>query len=433
MNEVFFKEYSYIGDYMKFRLFCSLIIIFILCGCNDKQKEVEIKTIIEENSHYKVTINYPITNYKYIDNVISDYIDSSYNNFLIKHSSEKSLDTLEELNIDYTFFQNDNFISITLYKTENVLEEIKTYNYKLKDKCFINIENIVSSKVIYEKANTLLFKRFGNILDISLIQKNLKTSLFSIDHENLYLYYLPNTISNKYSDFIIIDIPLKELNFNTSEVIKTSFEFKNKTNLEKVNSIINTNSKVVALTFDDGPSSYTDKIIDILKENDAVATFFILGNKVETYQDTLKKSIEFGNELGNHTYNHKWLTKLNDDEIKKQIEDTQNIVIDTLGYTPKIFRPSYGSINKRVRNDVDLDVILWNIDTMDWKFKSVDKIVNRATRNVEDGSIILMHDTYKRTKDALPKIISILKEKEFTFVTISELKEINTLRDLNGH
>ncbi len=431
MNEVFFNEYIYIGDCMKFRIISCIVFIILLCGCNHHKKDIEIKTIIEENSHYKISINYPITNYGELDIKIANYITSSYDTFFSKQSQNKALDSLEELNIDYTFYQNTKFISITLFKVENELEELETYNYDIKNKKFINIENIASSKLIYEKANTSLFERFGNILDISLIQKNLKTTLFSIDHENLYLYYLPYTISIKYSDFIIIDIPLDDLEFYTEDVVKTSFEIENTVDLEKVNSIIDTNSKVIALTFDDGPSSYTNDIIDILKEKDAVATFFILGNKVETYMDTLKKSIEFGNELGNHTYNHKWLTKLNDDEVKKQIEDTQNIIIDNLGYTPKIFRPSYGSINKRVRNDVNLDIILWNIDTMDWKYKSIDKIASRATRNVDDGSIILMHDTYKRTKDALPKIIDILKEKGFTFVTISELKQINTLRELD--
>jgi peptidoglycan/xylan/chitin deacetylase (PgdA/CDA1 family) len=416
---------------MKVKIVIILVSIFLLCGCHKKNYDVQIKTIIEENPHYKIGINYPFLNNKDIDSTISNYISSSYDNFLNKQSNKKSLDTLEELNIDYTFFQNEEIISITLFKVDNLEKEIKTYNYNVKEESFISIEDLTSSTLLYDKASTYLFKRFGNILDISLVQQNLKTTLFSLDHEYLYLYYLPYSISSNYSDFIILDIPLNELNISFDKVQTTSLEIENTIDSEKVNSIIDTNSKVVAITFDDGPSSYTDDIITILKENDAVATFFILGNKVKTYEEVLKKSIEFGNELGNHTYNHKWLTKLTDEEIKKQIEDTQNIIKDTLGYTPRLFRPSYGSINKRVRKDINLDVILWNIDTMDWKYKSVDTIVNRAVRNVNDGSIILMHETYQRTKDALPKILSILKEKGFIFVTISELKEINTLRKLN--
>ncbi len=323
-------------------------------------------------------------------------------------------------------------ISITLFKTKNEEEEIQTYTYSLKKNAFLSPEDFVSLSTLYSMANTLLFERFGNVLDLSLLKENLHTNLFSIDHEYFYLYYPPSTLSKKYKDTIIIDIPLKKLNMQVEKTINVNQEIMEaEIDLEKVNSIIEMNKKVIALTFDDGPSSHTEDIISILKENEAVATFFILGNKVKTYENVLRKSLEYGNELGNHTFNHKWLTKLKDEEIKKQIEDTQNIIYETLGYTPVLFRPSYGSINKRVREDISLDVVLWNIDTMDWKYKSVSKIRDRATLNAEDGSIILMHETYERTKKALPEIIQILKEKGFVFVTISELKQIETLRKYN--
>lgn len=413
---------------------CFLFILMILSvGCSNKQKEIQVKTIIEEKNHYKIGINYPITSYSTLNEKIKQYIDSSYNSFLQDKEKYTALDTLEELNIDYTLFENNTLISITMFKVENQNKEMKTYNYDYKNNKFISLEYFGDSKQIYSKANTILFKRYGNVIDIEKMKKNLNTSIFSFDQDNLYLYYQVGTLSSIYNDLIIIDIPLKELNIEFEVIKKTSIEVDyNNIDLDKVNKIIDTNSKVIALTFDDGPSSYTKDIITTLKENDAVATFFILGNKVELYQDVLKSSLEFGNELGNHTFNHKWLTKLSDEEIKKQIEDTQNIIKGTLGITPTLFRPSYGSINKRVRSDIDLDIVLWNIDTMDWKYKSVDKIVDRAVRNASDGSIILMHETYARTKDALPKIISILKDKGFSFVTISELKEIEYLRKQNG-
>lgn len=412
--------------------FMSLFFFFLFIGCTPKLKETKIETIIEENSHYKIGMNYPITQYKKIDRAISSYINTCYQDFLKEQSENISLDTVEELNIDYTLYENEDLISITLFKTKNEEEEIQTYTYSLKKNAFLSPEDFVSLSTLYSMANTLLFERFGNVLDLSLLKENLHTNLFSIDHEYFYLYYPPSTLSKKYKDTIIIDIPLEKLNIQVEKTINVNQEIMEaEIDLEKVNSIIEMNKKVIALTFDDGPSSHTEDIISILKENEAVATFFILGNKVKTYENVLRKSLEYGNELGNHTFNHKWLTKLKDEEIKKQIEDTQNIIYETLGYTPVLFRPSYGSINKRVREDISLDVVLWNIDTMDWKYKSVSKIRDRATLNAEDGSIILMHETYERTKKALPEIIQILKEKGFVFVTISELKQIETLRKYN--
>lgn len=412
--------------------FIFILFFLLFIGCTPKLKETKIETIIEENSHYKIGINYPVTQYKKIDHAISNYVHTCYQDFLKEQSSTVSLDTLEELNIDYTLYQNEELISITLFKTKNEEEELQTYTYSLKKNILLSPEDLVSVQELYSMANTLLFERFGNVLDLSLLKENLHTNLFSIYHEYLYLYYPPSTLSKKYKDTIIIDIPLEKLNIQVEKTINVNQEIiEAEIDLEKVNSIIEMNKKVIALTFDDGPSSHTEEIISILKENEAVATFFILGNKVKTYENVLRKSLAYGNELGNHTFNHKWLTKLSDEEIKKQIQDTQDIIYETLGYTPVLFRPSYGSINKRVRKDISLDVVLWNIDTMDWKYKSVSKIRDRATMNADDGSIILMHETYERTKKALPEIIQILKEKGFVFVTISELKQIETLRKYN--
>ena len=391
---------------MKYRILVISFIICFFCGCTNK-RDFYIETFIKNDNHLKVSIIYPKTGYYKLDKKISDYV----NNYT-KSDNKIFLDTLDEVNIDYTYFKNSNIISIVLFKNENDNQEITTYNYDFKKNSFVNISDFIKNyDIIYE-----YLKKDYNIdkTDTS----NLKVNNFSIDHNFLYIYYSKDTFNT--DDNLIIKIPLD----NKTSDVKVS---------KKINTPIkrniDTSSKVVALTFDDGPSRYTNDIIDILEKNDAVATFFILGNKVKLYEDTLKKSISNGNEIGNHTFNHKWLTKLTDDEIKEQISNTQSIIEEVTGYTPLLFRPSYGSLNKRVRKDINLDIVLWNVDTMDWKYKSTNKIVARATNNVKDMDIILLHDTYKSTKDSLEKIITTLKDKGFTFVTVSELKEIKKLRN----
>lgn len=391
---------------MKYRILVISFIICFFCGCTNK-KDFYIETFIKNDNHLKVSIIYPKTGYYKLDKKISDYV----NNYT-KSDNKIFLDTLDEVNIDYTYFKNNNIISIVLFKNENDNQEITTYNYDFKKNSFVNISDFIKNyDIIYE-----YLKKDYNIdkTDTS----NLRINNFSIDHNFLYIYYSKDTFNTE--DNLIIKIPLD----NKINDVKVS---------KKINTPIkrniDTSSKVVALTFDDGPSRYTNDIIDILEKNDAVATFFILGNKVKLYEDTLKKSISNGNEIGNHTFNHKWLTKLTDDEIKEQISNTQSIIEEVTGYTPLLFRPSYGSLNRRVRKDINLDIVLWNVDTMDWKYKSTNKIVARATNNVKDMDIILLHDTYKSTKDSLEKIITTLKDKDFTFVTVSELKEIKKLRN----
>ena len=194
------------------------------------------------------------------------------------------------------------------------------------------------------------------------------------------------------------------------------------------NQTLDIHKKYVAITFDDGPSIYTKNILETLKKNNVNATFFVLGNKVETYQDLLKRSLNDGNVIGNHSYNHKWLIKLNKEEIKEQVNKTNEEIQKYTGYIPTLLRPTYGSVNQTLKNIPNMDIVLWTVDTMDWKYKNVSKIVSRATSRLKDGDIILMHDIYKRTANALEKIIIEIKKQGFEIVTVLELKEIQKLR-----
>lgn len=200
-------------------------------------------------------------------------------------------------------------------------------------------------------------------------------------------------------------------------------------NTGDITKIIDPNLPVVALTFDDGPSKYTTDILEFLKENDACATFFVVGNKAKTFSNTLNTMIKNGNEIGNHSYSHKWLSRLSTENIKSEINLTQNTIESITNYTPKLLRPTYGSINKKLRNSTNLKIILWNVDTKDWKLKSSEEIAKRALNSIEDGDIVLMHDMYERTYNALKIIIPALKEKGYQFVTVSELEEIKKLKE----
>lgn len=371
-----------------------IFIIFFISGCNNKINQVE--TIIEQNLNSNVCINYPITNISKLDELIEKSVSNVHDKF--KNNTSSTLNNKSELNIDYSYYEVNNYIMITL--TSYINDTINTKNF-IQTFLYDNNEN--------------------KLLNINDVINNPNTEYFSFDE---YYFYLYNNINNQIETkkYKINDLNLK-INISKDNTIKTNNVTTTKSK------VLDPNDKFIALTFDDGPSIYTDKIITLLREYDVNATFFILGNKVEIYKDILKKSIEYGNELGNHSYNHKWLIKLDDENIKDQINKTQEIINSTLGYTPTLFRPTYGSLNENVKNDTNLKIVLWNVDTLDWKYKNVNTIVSRATKNLKDGNIILMHETYKRSYEALKKIIPIIKEKGFKFVTISELEEINKLRE----
>lgn len=425
--------------YKKIVLF--FITMFLIISCTKEGKlDKNINTLIEEDKNILIGINYPVTGINALDNLIQNDIEKIYNDFKEQYESFNSLTEKSELNIDYIYdIVNENYINVCVYvfidssKLSHPNQYMKSYVYDIRENKLMSIKDLiqeidfpkfislVSTEIVQNYSNCILLDKMKNIITITY-----NFPLFTFDTDKVTIYFNPTEITASYCDVISIDIPISkfelkiELNDDEEDIVLKEIQIPTK--------VIDQNQKVVALTFDDGPSKYTEKIMEYLHKENAVGTFFILGNKVEIYKNTLIKGIQYGNELGNHSYNHKWLTKLDVDEFLMQIDKTQSIIYETVQYKPKVFRPTYGSLNNKIRNNINLDIILWNIDTMDWKYKSVDKIVSRATKNIKDGDIILMHDTYERTYKAIMKIVPILKEQGYQFVTISELKQIELLR-----
>lgn len=418
----------------------KVLIIFIsllLCGCSKKNNyEYQIKTIVEENTNTLIAINYPITNIKKINKKIEKYINDSYNNFLKQYNEITFLNKKHELNIDYTHYNIDNkYISIVLFKhisssdDDLIMNELFNYVYDIKENKEIHFNDIINDNdlSIKDLIVNLLFENYGSIIDINktaqLDYNNLK---FSINNDFVTIFFDSGIISNNYNDIFKIEIPIEHFNklSNFAKIENESTPYINPT----IN-YIDISKPMVALTFDDGPSIYTDEILDTLQKYNSNASFFVLGNKIDAHSDTIIKMYQNGNEIGNHSYNHRWLTKLSKTEQIEQINKTQELIKKYTGFTPIYLRPTYGSVNNNLRNNTNLDIVLWNIDTKDWKNKNVNKIVDNALKDVKDGSIILMHDTYQRTSEAVKIIVPKLIENGYQLVTISELKKAQQLKN----
>ena len=186
---------------------------------------------------------------------------------------------------------------------------------------------------------------------------------------------------------------------------------------------IDKNKKMVALTYDDGPSIYTPRVLKTLKENNAVATFFVVGNRVPTYSDTVKKAHDMGCEIGNHTYEHKSLPNLSETEVKRQISKTNKEVKKAIGEKPVIMRPTGGATNTNIKKWVGMPSIIWSVDTLDWKTRNAYSTRRAVLNRVKDGDIVLMHDLYSATATASETIIPELVRRGYQLVTVSELAE----------
>ncbi|MGI5416710.1 polysaccharide deacetylase family protein [Actinomadura luteofluorescens] len=179
--------------------------------------------------------------------------------------------------------------------------------------------------------------------------------------------------------------------------------------------------KCVALTFDDGPGPYTARLLDTLKRNGVRATFFMLGENVGAHRDIVRRMALEGQEVANHSWSHPDLTTLSSAEVRSQIQRTQKAVKDASGVAPTLMRPPYGSTNKRVEHAIGMPLVLWSVDTLDWRYRDVARDTRVGVKEPESGGIVLFHDIHKPSVDSIPKVVDGLRKRGFTFVTVSEL------------
>ena len=180
-------------------------------------------------------------------------------------------------------------------------------------------------------------------------------------------------------------------------------------------------NKMVALTFDDGPSIYTPGLLDGLAERGAHCTFFMVGTNASRYPDTVARIYNEGHELGNHSWDHPKMTTLSWGEMVSQISRQNNAVYNACGAYPTLFRSPYGSYNATVLNAANLPHILWSVDPRDWERPGQSVVTQRIVNNARDGSIILCHDIHPATPQAALDAIDILMEQGYKFVTVTEL------------
>lgn len=191
---------------------------------------------------------------------------------------------------------------------------------------------------------------------------------------------------------------------------------------EPAAAIVNENGPVIALTFDDGPyPKVTGHILDVLEKNGVCATFFVLGSRIEGHEDMLTRMEELGCEIGNHSFSHADLTRLSKADCQRELSDTDAEIRRVTGHEASVVRPPYGYYNKAVRSAAGRPLILWTVDTNDWRGKAPGEIADYVIQQAKEGSVILMHDQQTQTADAMEMIIPTLIDEGFRFVTVSEL------------
>jgi len=187
-----------------------------------------------------------------------------------------------------------------------------------------------------------------------------------------------------------------------------------------------TSHRYIAMTYDDGPhAKNTPRLLDILRQRNIKATFYVIGKNVDMYPHLTRRIVAEGHEIGNHTYTHPNLKTLSDTQVVGEMTRTRTAIVKATGVQPRTMRPPYGAIYQRQREMImrrfGYPTIMWAVDPRDWQRPGVSVVTSRILKQTTNGAIVLAHDLHAPTVDAMPGTLDGLLAKGFKFVTVSQL------------
>ena len=340
----------------------------------------------------------PVTDINEKNNIINDYVKSISN-------------LVEEREIDYKYvnvvsLEDDRYIS-------------KLFNFKTGEE--VSIENIIKpEKVVdfWDKVTELLYLKYPKFI-ADVLSKNDKTNAYYVKENELIIYYYDYLIEPFINEELSLHVNFNEIKECMDITVKLDKTYENEDGNK-----IDLNKKIVALTFDDGPGPYTSRLVDVLNDNKAHATFFMLGKKLSIYKDEVKKVYDSKMEIGYHSYNHKSFKREKIEDIKEEFTKSNEVLQSITGDTFHLIRPPYGSINENIKESLDATFILWNVDTEDWRHKNKEYLKDYVLEKSNDGSIILFHDIHESSVDAIEYLLPYLYADGYQVVTVTSLASI---------
>ena len=321
----------------------------------------------------------------------------------------------------------DEFTCLTFLK-DNRMQSYMIDSYTGEELTLEDILKEGSLKDFENKELELLKLKYPEFI-VEGIQNSEGVKVYVIKDQEMVIYYYDYTYNYEYQDVVSLTINYNEIHdyLDFTHVLDENYENENGYQYSK-------DKKTVAITFDDGPSStYNAKFLDVLARNKAHATFFMVGTMMNSCQSCVLNTYKSGNEVASHTYNHMNMKKNSILDVNENIKKTDDLYYQITGDHIKYVRPPYGAYSKTNLENVDYPLILWNLDTEDWRYRDVDHIVNYVMDNVSDGSIILMHELYQTSVEALEILLPKLYAAGYQVVSISELAPLQGKTLEAGH
>ena len=394
-------------NYILYLICVSLLFFFLLFSVKMFERKNNIinskvyalvnnyENVEKRDKKGNVNVSYPKFNYKVLDEEIIEFINQY---------------SKENVSIQYSISVNRNIISIFFVINSEGKERYENINYSIKDSKFINKNDVFDFNILGNEVLEKVKVKYSNYIYERVVVDNFKSAFLKVVDDGIFIYF-DNSLFENILHKVYVFFP------NTEEdaVLTTNYD------------------KVIAFTFDDGPSQYTASLVDALIANDSKATFFELGNRMKYNQDIVREIYNRGMEVASHTYAHKNLNKLSESEVDDEINSTNIIFNEITGGNIGYLRPPYGNANDKVKSRVNMPIITWSVDTEDWLSRNSEAIYNHILEHVNDGDIVLMHDIYPETVEAVKMVLPVLKERGYKVTTVSELAREKGKTLENGH
>ena len=398
---------------------------------------IRIVSDVSKDKRTPFALHYPQTENKVFNDAVLQYITDAKENYLLAMAKNKNKKASGELTINLeTFPYHEHYYSFVLTKMlylGGAKHDVSTTTF------FFNEETgeQISIQMLLQNDNNNLatlaaYVRKDLQQNVQLIDQLNKDELlkvtepkwenfnrFAIIDDSIHFYFDENEVASGSAGAPIVKLSLSLIN----PLLASEFQIAMET-MEPTKPVTpgDPNVKRIALTFDDGPHpKVTEQILNTLDKYHAKATFFMLGSRVKNYPDIARDVLARGHEIGNHTWNHPVLTKMPMEQVLKEYTSTANEIELALNQGATVFRPPYGATNDNINAQIPVPVVLWSIDTLDWKHRNSQLVLTYIKNNLHNNAIVLMHDIHQSTADGLDAVLAYLQSEGYEFVTVSEI------------
>lgn len=362
----------------------------------------EKREIIDETDYYKINVSYPKFNNTKINKIISNYVFNYVKEF--KKNAKENAVLMNTLNMDYTISFIEDYLNI-FFKIENSLDinnNTESILIDLNEFSESNITDIYEEDVLTSKIRNTIIKKYPSFISSKIINTDINKFDYEINNDFITIYFDKDLFDRNISYLPYINISLVE------DVFFEDYK-------------IEEDKKLIAFTFDDGPSEHTFDLLQTLRLNNSKGTFFMLGNRMKYLKQVVQEIYLSGNEIGSHSYSHKNLTRITKGELLSEINSVTIIYNEITGDNLKYLRPPYGNVNERLRETSVFPLIKWSIDPTDWLSRNPEEVAAHILEKAYDGAIVLLHDLYPETIEAVKMTIPELQSRGYELVTISDL------------